>query len=86
VKRLKHWIQLILAALAVAGAAVSWTQVSSIVDVAPVAPGQPATTSVAYYAPMLMLTLVLATTAGVLIVLGIAGLRRRKQVVVKSGG
>lgn len=71
-------MQLVLAGLAIAGAVLSWLQVTSDVYVAPVADGQPATTSVAYYAPMMFLTLVLATTAGVLLVLGVAGLVRRR--------
>ena len=73
---MKHAVQLALACLAAAGSVASWFQVRTIVDVAPVAAGQPATTSVAYYPPMLVLTLFLVTMAGVLAVLGVAGLRR----------
>lgn len=73
---LRHWVQLTVAGWALAGAVASWSWVRTVVDVAPVAAGQPATTSVAYYPPLLVLTLVLATTAGVLAVLGVAGLRR----------
>ena len=53
--------------------------VHRVVDVAPIADGQPATTSVVYHAPMLLLTLGLATAAGVLLVLGIAGLVRARN-------
>lgn len=72
-------MQLVLAGLAVVGAVLSWLRSSRVVDVAPVAEGQPATTSVVYHAPMLLLTLGLATTAGVLLVLGIAGLVRARN-------
>jgi len=50
-----------------------------IVDVGPIADGQPATTSVAYSPPMMLLTMLLATVAGVLIVLGAAGLIRDRR-------
>ena len=69
--------ELALAVLAAAGCAVSWAQSRSTVQVAPIADGQPATTSITYYAPLLVLALVLATLAGVLVVVGVARLRRR---------
>jgi hypothetical protein len=47
-----------------------------MVAVAPVIDGQPATTSVAYNPQLLLLTLLLATAAGVLAVIGGARLRR----------
>ncbi len=72
-------MQLVLAVLAAAGAVVSWMQVRSIVDVAPVTDGQPATTSVLYDPPLMVLTMVLATAAGVLLVLGVAGLVRARR-------
>ncbi len=72
-------MQLVLAGLAAIGAALSWLRVTATVDVAPVADGQPATTSVIYHAPMMVLTLALATTAGVLLVLGLAGLVRARN-------
>lgn len=50
--------------------------VTSLVDVAPVTEGQPATVSVVYDPPLMILTWVLATAAGVFAVLGLAGLRR----------
>jgi hypothetical protein len=46
------------------------------VEVAPVANGQPVTTAVVYDPSLLLLTLLLATTAGMLLVVGIARLRR----------
>jgi hypothetical protein len=73
----RHAIQLVLGLGAVAGAALCWSQVKSLVDVAPVTDGQPATVSVVYDPPMMVLTLALATAAGVLVVLGVTGLRRQ---------
>ena len=75
----RHFVQLIVAAAAVAGAAVCWSHVRSWVDVAPVAEGQPATVSVVYDPPLMMLAWLLVTTAGVLVVLGTTGLRRRRR-------
>jgi len=66
-----------MAVAALAGAALCWAQVKSLVDVAPVTDGQPATVSAVYDPPMLILTLVLVTLSGVLVVLGVAGLRRK---------
>jgi hypothetical protein len=73
----RHAVQLVLALAAAAAAAWCWPRVSSLVDVAPVTEGQPATVSVVYSAPVL-LVLVLVTAAGVLAVLGVAGWRRRR--------
>ena len=73
---MRHAVQLILAVAAVAGAALCWSQVTSLVDVAPVTDGQPATVSVVYDPPLMMLSWLLATAAGVLLVLGVSGLRR----------
>jgi len=74
--QVKHALQLVLAAVAATGAALCWRQVTSLVDVAPVTDGQPATMSVVYDPPMMFLGLLLATVAGVLAVLGAAGLAR----------
>ena len=76
---MRHLVQLVLAGLAIVGAVLSWLRSTRVVDVAPVADGQPATTSVVYDAPMMLLTLGLATTAGVLLVLGVAGLVRARR-------
>jgi hypothetical protein len=73
----RHAIQLVLGLGAMAGVALCWSQVKSLVDVAPVTEGQPATVSVVYDPPMMALTLALATAAGVLVVLGVTGLRRQ---------
>lgn len=72
----RHVVQLMLALTAAAGAAVCWPRISSLMDVAPVADGQPATVSVVYHAPVMLLVWALVTAAGVLTVLGVAGLRR----------
>ena len=74
---MRHRVQLLLAAAAAAGAVLCWLQVTSLVDVPPVTDGQPATVSVVYDPPLMILTWLLATTAGVLAVVGVAGLRRR---------
>ncbi|BBX18860.1 hypothetical protein CRI77_01755 [Mycolicibacterium duvalii] len=70
--------ELVVAVLAAAGAVVSWISASSPVVVAPILDGEPATTSQVYYTPLLTLSLLLATAAGVLAVLGVAHLRRRR--------
>ena len=75
----KHVLQLILAAAAAVGATVCWSHVRSWVDVAPVTEGQPATVSAVYDPPLMMLVWLLVTSAGVLTVLGVAGLRRRRS-------
>lgn len=71
--------ELILAAAAAAGCAVSWLHVRYLVLVAPVTNGEPVTTSVAYHPRMLLLVLLLATAAGVLAVIGTARLRRARR-------
>ena len=75
-RRGRHIAQLVLALAAAGGAVLAWLAVKSFVDVAPVAEGQPATVSVVYDPPLMMLAWLLGTTAGVLAVLGVAGLRR----------
>lgn len=69
-------VELLLACAAVAGCAFSWSGVRSTVAVAPIAEGQPFTTSVVYDPQLLLLTLLLATVAGMLAVTGVARLRR----------
>lgn len=78
-KRGRHVLQLVMAAIAAVGAVFVWLAVKSLVDVAPVAEGQPATVSVVYDPPLMMLSWLLGTAAGVLTVLGLAGLRRRRR-------
>ncbi len=74
--RFRAFLELALACAAVVGCAISWSEVRSTVAVAPVADGQPVTTSVVYDPPLLLLTLLLATAAGMLAVVGVARLRR----------
>ncbi|CAN5576787.1 hypothetical protein BH10ACT9_BH10ACT9_54880 [soil metagenome] len=70
-------VELVLAAVAFVGAIVSAASVRAVVDVAPIVEGEPSTTSVVYRAPLVSLTLLLVTVAGVLIVLGVARWRRK---------
>nr|WP_221218676.1 hypothetical protein [Mycolicibacterium sp. BK634] len=70
---------MVLAVLASAGAVITTLQARSVVSVAPVADGQPSTTSFAFDPPLMMLTWLLITAAGVLAVLGIAGLVRARK-------
>jgi DMSO/TMAO reductase YedYZ heme-binding membrane subunit len=74
--RIRAVVELALACAAVAGCAISWSGVRSTVPVAPVAHDQPVTTSVVYAPQLLLLTLLLATAAGILAVIGAARLRR----------
>lgn len=76
---MKQVVQLVLAVAAAAGAVLCWLQITSLVDVPPVTEGQPATVSVVYDPPLMLLAWALATVAGVLAVLGVAGLRRRRR-------
>jgi len=75
----RHTVQLVMGAVAIAAAVLCWLQVTSLVDVPPVTEGQPATVSVVYDPPLMMLSWLLATVGGVLAVLGAAGLRRDRH-------
>lgn len=77
-------VELVLAAAALAGSGLSWTRSHHTVAVAPIADGQPSTTSLVYDPQLLLLTLVLVTSAGVLAVVGIARLRRTKRAKTSS--
>lgn len=68
--------ELVVACAALAGAALSWSHARATMGVAPIADGQPATTQLVFDPQLLLLTLVLATVAGVSAVLGVARLRR----------
>jgi hypothetical protein len=74
--RVRAVVELLLASAAAVACALSWSAVKSTVTVAPVLKGQPATTSVVYDPPFLLLTLLFAAAAGMLAVVGIARLRR----------
>ncbi|WP_055404575.1 MULTISPECIES: hypothetical protein [unclassified Mycobacterium] len=72
-------IELAAACAALAGAAVSWFRSHHTVAVAPIADGQPFTTSLVYDPQLLLLTLLLLTSAGVLTVVGTARQRRTRR-------
>lgn len=72
-------LELVLAVVAAAGSVWSWLASQTTVPVAPILDGEPATTSIAYSPPMLVLTLMLATIAGILAVDGITRLRRARS-------
>jgi hypothetical protein len=78
IARFRAFVEFGLACAALAGAGVSWVHASHTVLVAPVADAQPFTTSQVYSPAMLLLTLVLVTTAGVLAVVGGARLVRAR--------
>ncbi|MGH3561576.1 MAG: hypothetical protein ACRDTN_07195 [Mycobacterium sp.] len=69
-------VELGLACAAALGCAVNWSRVRSTVLVAPIADGEPVTTSVTYDPQLLLLTLLLAAAAGVLAVVGSARMHR----------
>ena len=69
-------VELVLAVVAAVGCVLSWLAASSTVVVAPVLDGEPMTTSVAYSAPLVVLSLFLAAMAGALAVMAIARMRR----------
>jgi len=72
-------VELALAVVAAAGCVLSWLGARETVIVAPVLSGEPQTTSVIYHPPLLALSLLLATAAGVLAVLAVARLRRSEK-------
>jgi hypothetical protein len=74
--RLRATIELVLAAVAMIGCVLSWLAADSTADVAPVIAGEPAKTSTVYDPSLITLSLLLVTIAGVLLVLGVARLRR----------
>ena len=76
---MRHTVQLVMGAVAIAAAVLCWLQVTSLVDVPPVTEGQPATVSVVYDPPLMMLSWLLATVGGVLAVLAVTGLCRRRR-------
>lgn len=77
-------VELAVAVAALAGSGYSWTCSHHTVAVAPIAEGQPFTTSVVYDPQLLLLTLVLLTSAGVLVVVGAARLRRARSGATTS--
>lgn len=76
---MKPTVLLLVGVAVIAAAVLCWLQVTSLVDVPPVIEGEPATVSVVYDPPLMMLSWVLATLGGVLAVLGVAGLLRNRK-------
>jgi hypothetical protein len=74
--RLRAIIELVLAAAALVGCVLSWLAAKSTADVAPVIPGEPSKTSTVYDPTLITLSLLFVTLAGVLLVIGVAHLRR----------
>jgi cell division protein FtsX len=72
-------VELLLACAALGGAGVSWSRSHHTVAVAPIADGQPFTTSTVYDPQLLLLTLLLLIGAGVLAVVGTARHRRERR-------
>jgi len=70
-------IELVLAAVAAIGSVLSWLGSRSAGMAAPVVPTEPSLPTVAYDPSLIVLAVVLATVAGVLLVLGVTRLRRR---------
>jgi hypothetical protein len=80
IARFRALVELGLAIAALVCAGVSWSHARHTVGVAPIADGQPITTSLVYDPQQLLLTMLLATLAGVLVVVGAARLRRARAV------
>ena len=75
--RVRAIVELVLAAAALVGCGLSWLAAKSTADVAPVIAGEPSKTSNVYDPTLITLSLLFVTIAGVLIVTGVARLRRR---------
>lgn len=71
--------ELVLAAVAALGCAATWSHTRVTMLVAPIIGGEPETTSVNYDPQLLLLTLLLATAAGVLAVAGTARICRSRR-------
>ena len=82
--RYRALVELVLACAALVGAGVSWPHARHAVRIAPIADGQPFTTSLVYDPQLLLLILVLVTTAGVLAVVGMARLQRERRLARPS--
>lgn len=77
-------VELVLAVAAAVGCVASWMTAQSTVTVPPVADGEPTTSSVTYYPPLLVLAMALGTLAGVLVVLGVSRWRRGRTPVTRE--
>ncbi len=85
-RSLRTVVELLLAGCAAVGSVLSWLAAGSQVVVTPVLEGEPSTTSVVYDAPLLTLSLLLMTAAGVLVVLGVSRLRRGPDAASPGAG
>jgi hypothetical protein len=74
--RLRATVELVLAAVAAIGCVLCWLAAGSTADVAPIISSEPSKTATVYDPALITLSLFLATVAGVLVVLGVARLRR----------
>jgi len=79
--RTRATIELVVAVVAAIGAVASWLAAASTVAVAPVLATEPSRTAVVYTPPMIAVAFLLAILAGVLVVVGVARLRRRPASV-----
>jgi high-affinity K+ transport system ATPase subunit B len=84
IARYRPLVELGLAFFALAAASVTWAHARYTVTVAPVADGQPVTTSLVYHPQVLLVTLVLLTIGGVLEVVGVARLWRQRSSTPSS--
>jgi hypothetical protein len=69
-------LELVLGVASAVGCVASWLRAQSSVVIPPIADGEPPSTSVVYYPPMLALAFLLGTLCGVLLVVGVARWRR----------
>jgi hypothetical protein len=76
--RTRAVVELVLAGVALAGAGTTWVHSHHTVRVAPITEGQPSTVSLVYDPQLLLLTLLLLITAGILAVVGTTRLRRAR--------
>jgi hypothetical protein len=83
-RALRALVELGLACAALVGAGISWVHARRTVLVAPIADGQQFTTSLVYNPQLLLLAVVLVTTAGVLAVVGVARLARGRGSLEKN--
>ncbi len=72
-------VELVLAALALAGCVVSWLAARSAAVAAPVIASEPSMPTVTYDPALISLAVTLLTVAGVLAVLGVTVLRRSPE-------
>jgi hypothetical protein len=68
-------VELVLAVTAAAGSVYCWLAARTTEMAPPVLPTEPSQVSTVYYPPLIALSLLLATVAGVLVVVGVGHLR-----------